>query len=164
MQTINVVANPYFFITADGVPQGVVPKPGMTDAWIGAALDDVACFAAEKFRFWFSDGVEKVVFTTEVARAVLDGNLFVADTDSAALCGISEEEFMTADECLKAAEAKASEQWLANTKRKMKPAPIEPTKTDAQIAAIAAAEVKAKAEAVAPAAEPTAEPPAKAKR
>jgi len=152
MQTINVVANPYFFITADGVPQGVVSKPGMTDAWIGAVLDDAACFKADKFRFWFTGAVVTVLFTAAIARAVQEGDLFVADTESALLCGISDEDFLTADECLKASEAKAAEQWKANTGRDMKPAPSAPTKTDAQIAAekaAAVAEAKAKADAAA---------------
>lgn len=124
MQTINVVANPYFFITADGVPQGVVSKPGMRDTWIGADVDHAASIAAGRLRFWYVDGVVSLPLTAELARAVQDGCLFAADTESAAMCGISDVEFQTAHDCLVQAELAAAAQWKADTGRAMKPAPV----------------------------------------
>jgi len=124
MQTINVVANPYFFIGHDGTPQGVVAKPGMRDTWIGADVDHAASIAAGRLRFWYADGVVSLPFTAELARAVQDGCLFAADTESAAMCGISDVEFQTAHDCLVQAELAAAAQWKADTGRAMKPAPV----------------------------------------
>ena len=162
MQTINVLANPFFFLTAKGIAQGAICKPGTTDTYIGAHIDDVATAKADKTRFWFDGLPAALTFSGELARAIKDGLLFAADEPTARACGA---EFVLPADALKAAQEAAEAKWLdAYGSPVTIVLPIEPTKTDAQIAAIAAAEVKAKAEAVAPAAEPTAEPPAKAKR
>lgn len=168
MQTINVLANPFFFLTAKGIAQGAICKPGTTDTYIGAHIDDVATAKADKTRFWFDGLPVALTFSGELARAIKDGLLFAADEPTARACGA---EFVLPADALKAAQEAAEAKWLdAYGSPVAIVLPTEPTKTDAELAAIAAAEAKAKAEAadpVAPVAEPAASlapEPAKAKR
>lgn len=166
MQTINVLANPFFFLTAKGIAQGAICKPGTTDTYIGAHIDDVATAKADKTRFWFDGLPVALTFSGELARAIKDGLLFAADEPTARACGA---EYVLPADALKAAQEAAEAKWLdAYGSPVTIVLPIEPTKTDAELAVLAAAAAKAKAEAVAPVAEPaaspTSEPAAKAKR
>lgn len=167
MQTINVLANPFFFLTAKGIAQGAICKPGTTDTYIGAHIDDVATAKADKTRFWFDGLPVALTFSGELARAIKDGLLFAADEPTARACGA---EYVLPADALKAAQAAAEAKWLDAYGSPVDIVlPTEPTKTDAELAVLAAAAAKAKAEAVAPAAEPAAsptasEPAAKAKR
>lgn len=162
MQTINVLANPFFFLTVKGIAQGAICKPGTTDTYIGAHIDDVATAKADKTRFWFDGLPVALTFSGELARAIKDGLLFAADEPTARACGA---EFVLPADALKAAQAAAEAKWLDAYGSPVDIVlPTEPTKTDAELAVLAAAAAKAKAEAVAPAAEPASEPAAKAKR
>ena len=162
MQTINVLANPFFFLTVKGIAQGAICKPGTTDTYIGAHIDDVATAKADKTRFWFDGLPVALTFSGELARAIKDGLLFAADEPTARACGA---EFVLPADALKAAQEAAEAKWLAAYGSPVTIVlPTEPTKTDAELAVLAAAAAKAKAEAVAPAAEPASEPAAKAKR
>lgn len=166
MQTINVLANPFFFLTAKGIAQGAICKPGTTDTYIGAHIDDVATAKADKTRFWFDGLPVALTFSGELARAIKDGLLFAADEPTARACGA---EYVLPADALKAAREAAKAKWLdAYGSPVTIVLPTEPTKTDAELAVLAAAAAKAKTEAVAPVAEPaaspTSEPAAKAKR
>lgn len=91
-RTIDVYANPYCGVDADGVPQGVVQMPDSRN-WIGAFVDHVACERSGKTRFYFTGKKYPVPFTAEIAKAVRDGGLIVADKESALICSIAEKDF-----------------------------------------------------------------------
>ena len=95
VRTIDVYANPYAALDADGVPQGVVQMPG-TRNYVGAFLDIVASEKTGKNRFYFTGEKVTVPFTPEVARAVLEGGLIVADAEHARMVGLSPDDFIDA--------------------------------------------------------------------
>lgn len=124
IRTIDVFANPYSGIAPDGVPQGVVTMPG-TRNYVGAHFDRIPCNDTGKSRFYFAgpqegetgvQGLRKVTvpFTAEIARAVLEGGLIVADKEHARMCGLSEDDYVDADTQLKAERAKALLHWQAH--------------------------------------------------
>jgi hypothetical protein len=140
IRTIVVVPNPYSGIAPDGVPQGVVTMPG-TRNYIGAHFDLVACAGTGKSRFYYAapqegetgvQGLRKVTvpFTPEIARAVLEGGLLVADKEHARMCGLSEDDYVDADAQLTAEREKALAHWQAHygPDAKLGDVPVEATK------------------------------------
>ena len=119
IRTIDVYANPYSGLDPDGVPQGVTQMPGSHN-FIGAARDLVACEQTGKTRFYFTPPNEAkgdkgvhglrrmtVPFTGEVARAVLEGGLIVADEEHARMVGLSADDFVEAGAQLEAERVRA---------------------------------------------------------
>lgn len=88
LRTIDVYANPYAAVDADGVPQAVVQMPG-TRNYIGAFIDHVATRTVGKQRFYFTGEKTTVPFTAEIAKAVLEGSLIVADKEHSRMCGLA---------------------------------------------------------------------------
>lgn len=122
IRTIDVYPNPFAGIAEDGMPQGVCQMPG-TRNYIGAHLDQVACEQTGKSRFYYAApqegetgvmGLRKVTvpFTAEIARAVLEGGLIVADAEHARMCGLAG--FIDAATQLKAERARAESEQKAH--------------------------------------------------
>lgn len=141
VRTIEVYANPYCALDADGVPQGVVQMPG-TRNYVGAHIDIVASERSGKTRFYFAPpntaknergahGLRQITvpFTAEIARAINDGALIVADKNGARMVGIKEADFEEPDARLKKEREIALEQRRAfySKEAKVGNAPTTPT-------------------------------------
>lgn len=138
MKTITVIPNPYIALDKDGVPQGVVGA-GMPGVFVGAQIDIVASRASGKNRYFYPpnrDGslTRKVVFSAEVAHAVAAGELLAATAADAALCGITEKEYLEPKRALEAEAEKALAYYrsvkgkdakLADVPREATPEPAE---------------------------------------
>lgn len=153
MKTIQVIANPYSAIDADGVPQGVVGLPGARLAWVGATLDPVATKTSGKTRFYFPGAtknpkraheekeisglrvvtldVENTTVRAAVANAVLEGSLIAVDKAEAAQLGIVKE-FLDAAKALDAEKEKALDAFraLRGKDAELEPIPHEATKAE----------------------------------
>ncbi len=149
MRTIDVYPNPFAGVADDGVPQGVVTMPG-TRNYIGAHFDQVACEDMGKSRFYYAApqsgesgvmGLRKVTvpFTPEIARAVLEGGLIIADAEHARMCGLTD--YVDAAKQLEAEAARALEEWQAHygPSATIQPFPVEATTRPDPSAAIAPA-------------------------
>lgn len=119
IRTIDVFANPYSGIDNDGRPQGVTQMPGSHN-YIGAFVDLEACKATGKTRIYFAPpneakgekgvhGLRKfsVPFTAEIARAVLEGGLIVAEKEHARMAGLSADDFVEPEKQLEAERERA---------------------------------------------------------
>lgn len=119
IRTIDVYANPYAGIDHDGVPQGVMQMPG-SHAFIGAVRDLIASAETGKTRIVFTPpntakgdkgvhGLRKftVPFTAEIARAVLEGGLIVADKEHARMVGLSSDDYVEPEKQLEAERERA---------------------------------------------------------
>lgn len=132
MTVIEVMANPYIALAADGVPQGTVATPGYPNSHIGARLDPVATRKTGKERFYFPLGRDgkalvKVGFTSEIAQAIRSGELIAVDEKTARICGVSK--FLPPDQALKREEEKAAA-YLTSLQREdvtLQPIPREAT-------------------------------------
>lgn len=154
-RTIDVYPNPYSGIDPDGLPQGVMQTPG-THNFIGAARDLVASAETGKTRFYFTApnaakkeegalGLRRVTvpFTPEIARAVLEGGLIVADKEHARMAGLAEDDFVDAETQLQNERDRAQAERVAQygEDAKILDIPMAPTPTTEE--AQAAAEKKA---------------------
>lgn len=151
IRTIDVFANPYAGIDPDGVPQGVMQMPG-THNFIGAARDLVACAKTGKTRFFFTPpnaakgeagahGLRKmtVPFTPEIARAVLEGGLIVADKEHARMAGLSADDFVEPESQLEVERVRAQAEFVAQYGADAKLAEIPTSATEADEAPAATA-------------------------
>ena len=110
MKLIEVYANPYIALDADGVPQGVVDMPGSRGHQIGAFLDLALSEKTGKTRYYFPKRSVKVPMSTAISNAVREGALIAADEESARLCGVRDE-YKTFGQALADERAKAVEYW-----------------------------------------------------
>ncbi len=88
MRKVDVYANPYSALDADGVPQGVVEMPGTRNA-IGAFIDHVATAKTGKVRYYFTGEKVTVPWSAEIARAINEGGIIVATEEHARMAGIA---------------------------------------------------------------------------
>lgn len=152
MKVIEVIPNPYIALDKDGVPQGAV-SAGMPGVYVGAQVDIVATRKTGKMRFFFPGGSEnveraktqkivggmlavKVAFTADMVASVRAGELLAVTKESAALCGISEKEYLEPEAVL-ASEAEKALAYLKSAKgdaAKLGEIPHKATPEDASLA------------------------------
>lgn len=158
-RTIDVLANPYSGVNHEGLPQGVVQMPNTRGNFIGAHFDQIASEQTGKNRFYYAQpnaakdekgacGLRKVTvpFTAEIARAVLEGGLIVATKEDARMCGLAEKDFVEPEKQLAAELARATAERDAEGRDHgpLAAIPLEPTKSDEELAVDAKAAAAAK--------------------
>lgn len=109
-RTIDVYANPFHALDAEGTPQAVVSMPG-TRNHIGAQRDLKRSAEEGRAIFAFTGDKVTVPFDNDIVRAVLEGSLIVATESSARMCGLSG--FADPKKQLEAEKALATERWRA---------------------------------------------------